>query len=226
MGAESKEDVVSAAPDAQGIHDDESGSVRARILQATIEVIDAHGEAGVRVAEVSSRAGVRHPSVYHYFGSRDGLIVAAQVERYRRAYQFGIKEIGDALEAATTREEFIRIIDASIRTYSDEAGIIRRRVRRDVLGSATSRPELAREIDALNDILLRETIEMLSRGHGPEWLENCYDLDAVALWWMGTMQGRQFVDDRDDPRISAQWDDLVARAVIRALFGADAAPDP
>lgn len=205
---------------------DDTGVNRHHILEAAIAIIEERGEPAVRVAEVAARADVRHPSIYHYFTNRDGLIVAAQAERYRRAISYSNAPLAAMLAAARTRDEFIHAVDVTIRSFSDRAGIARRRVRREVLGSAVFRPELARLVDAMVDQQVADLVRIFSDSRGADWVDGPYDLDAVMFWWLGTIQGRQFVDDRDDERLSGQWDDIVAREVLRALFGSDAARDP
>ena len=44
--------------------------------------IDAGGEAAVCVNHITKAAGVAPPVLYNHFDSRDGLVIAAQIERY------------------------------------------------------------------------------------------------------------------------------------------------
>ena len=62
----------------------EAANTRARLLNAAVFVIDQGGVKALKVRDVSARAGVKEPSVYHYFGNRDGLVEAAQAKRYIR----------------------------------------------------------------------------------------------------------------------------------------------
>ena len=50
---------------------------RNRILDAAIAVIARRGVRRMRVQEVATTAGVSVALVYHYFGSREGLLTAA-----------------------------------------------------------------------------------------------------------------------------------------------------
>lgn len=201
-------------------------STRERLLEAAIRAIDEHGEAAVRVTDISEEAGVTRPSLYHFFGSRDGLVIAAQAERYRRALSFPNATLFAYLGTAATREEYIGALDRVLRSFGDEAGVARRRVRREVMGAAVFRPELARLLDEIIREQVRELVAALTTGKGSEWVTGPYDMDVVILWWLGIIQSREFIDQSDDPRVSTQWDDLVSRTVIRAAFGADAAGDP
>jgi len=198
---------------------DTTSSIRDQVLEAAIAVIELHGEAAIRVEDVAASAGVKHPSVYHYFGNRDGLIVAAQTERYYRSLRNATTELAKLLNNATTRKEYIQIVDATVRSFSDERAIARRRVRREVLGSAVYRPELAENVQRLIADQVKDLVETFARGIERGWITSPYGVDTIMFWWIGTIQGREFVDEISDERIPAEWDDLVARAVLNALFG-------
>ena len=58
-------------------------SSRQRILALAIAAIDKGGEAAVRVNDIAAEAGVTVPTLYRQFGSRDGLVAAAQTQRFR-----------------------------------------------------------------------------------------------------------------------------------------------
>jgi AcrR family transcriptional regulator len=54
-----------------------SGNGKARILEAAIDLVGEHGHAGATISEICKRAAVRPPTVYHHFGSKEGVIAAA-----------------------------------------------------------------------------------------------------------------------------------------------------
>jgi AcrR family transcriptional regulator len=83
-----------------------------RLLEAAIGAIDTGGEAAVRVQEVADAAGVQIPILYRQFGSRDGLIQAAQVERLSRTLGREMDDLASAMDAVATAEEFRALIDA------------------------------------------------------------------------------------------------------------------
>jgi AcrR family transcriptional regulator len=62
----------------------ERQSARDEILRVAIEIIDEHGEAALRMADVAERAGVAIALISHHFMSREGLITEAQMARFRR----------------------------------------------------------------------------------------------------------------------------------------------
>src|SRR5258706_1469302 len=82
------------------------------LLQATIEAIDVGGEAAVRVQEIADTAGVQIPILYRRFGSREGLIQAAQIERLSRALGREMEELAAAMDTVATADQFRALIDA------------------------------------------------------------------------------------------------------------------
>lgn len=55
-----------------------SSSSADRMLEATLELLDHGGPQAVTVAEVARRSGTSNGSLYHRFGDRTGLLLAAQ----------------------------------------------------------------------------------------------------------------------------------------------------
>lgn len=77
---------------------------RTQLLEATISVIAERGVRGMRVQEVAANAGVSVTLLYHYFGSREGLLEAALFAVSDSADRYG----GQAASTANTaREELV-----------------------------------------------------------------------------------------------------------------------
>ena len=55
---------------------------RQRILDAATEEFARHGLGGARVDRIATRAGANKRMLYYYFGSKDGLFLAALEDRY------------------------------------------------------------------------------------------------------------------------------------------------
>ena len=137
---------------------------RDRMLEAAICAIEAHGEAGVRVDEISSAAEVAKPSLYHFFGSREGLIAAAQAERYRRSLNIGLEGVVEIAEACESSEEFERLVRSWVESFASDAAGHRRAVRLSVLGSSVSRPDLQAEIVRTSEAASSQLRNLLTLG--------------------------------------------------------------
>lgn len=53
-----------------------------RIVDATVAAIEVGGEPGLRVNDIARDSEVSVATLYHYFGDREGLVVAARQKQY------------------------------------------------------------------------------------------------------------------------------------------------
>lgn len=199
----------------------ETESGRDRILEAAIAAIDEGGEAGLRTEEIARVSGISRASIYHFFGDRDGLVAAAQAERYRRSI---VVSLGRALEVAlatTSREEFAELLPALIAVTDGEAAIAHRADRIQVLGSAVSRPELTAEVIEATKRAVQEGLALISIPFDRGWATTGFDVDAIVLWWVGVSISRHLFDLVGDERLDEQWVAMSAAAMRGIFFGAD-----
>src|SRR4051794_39730872 len=57
-----------------------SARVRAAVLDATLELLLAHGREGLRVSEIAERAGGHETSIYRRWGNRENLLIDALLD--------------------------------------------------------------------------------------------------------------------------------------------------
>ena len=61
---------------------DEKGGVKQAILNEALELFSAKGYEGVSVSELTEAAGITKPTLYYYFGSKEGLFEAVCQSHY------------------------------------------------------------------------------------------------------------------------------------------------
>jgi len=189
-----------------------------RLLEAAIEVIDQRGEAGLKVDEIAEMAAITKPSLYHFFGDREGLVVQAQAERFRRSLRHGQDAAIELVRACTRREEFEIMVRGALTHFADPAATERRRVRIDVLGSAVSRPELLAEVNRVMSEAAHELAEAIDIGRERGWATAMFSSASVAMWWYCTLMGRYLVETNDDFD-PAEWDAIMIRLLDHLMFG-------
>jgi AcrR family transcriptional regulator len=190
---------------------------RERLLEAAIDLIETDGEAGVRIDIVSEAAGVAKPSLYHFFGDREGLVVAALGERYRRSLDITLEDAISYAQSFTQREQYVELFRRNILAFGGPDGVRRRRERIQVMGSAATRPTLQAEVDRVNDLITGRLAELLEIGKQRGWITSPHSSESLAVWWLGLMNGRRTVDERGN-EAGAAWDQVTIDAVTRLLF--------
>lgn len=192
---------------------------RERILEAAITAIETGGEASLRVDAIAGAAEITKPSIYHFFGDRDGLVAAAQAERYRRSILSGLEQATERTRGANSREEFEALIPGFVEVAMASAGPARRAERIQVLGSAVSRSELTSEVVEATKQAIERSRELVEIAIERGWIRPAFDSDAIALWWLSTTMGRHLFDLVDDARLHQQWRAMAIADLRLILLG-------
>ena len=190
-----------------------------RLLEESIRVIEEGGEAAVTLRDVASACGVTTPIIYKAFGSRDGLIVAAQAERFRRVIDSIAAPFVLAVEAATTVDELRDVIDLLLAATQHESRAEFRRVQYSVLGASVSRPALQRAVDDALRSLVDAASGAIEVARDRGLVRADLELPEMVWWWFGQVQGRILIEQSEAPVDGARWDRAARAATFALLFG-------
>ena len=191
---------------------------RTKILDLAIAAIDAGGEAAVRVNHIVEEAGVTPPVLYYHFGNRDGLVIAAQIERYSRQIRQDIEAIGQRVSQCQTREELqTTLVDIWEKTLVGREESRWRRV--SVVGSAFARPELEAEVLRAQDEIVAGLVAVLQPCNERGWLREGIDLPSAVAWQHGLLLSRVFIERGAQQGEPDEWDRLTLESLQHAFFG-------
>ena len=183
---------------------------RERLLEAAIDAIEAAGEVSVRVDRIAAAAGVTKPMIYAHFRERDGLIVAAQAERYRRALAFGLSEMAAAVDRCTSADDYAALMRGWVRSFADADGMRRRAMRIEVLGSAVARPALREAIRAVTAEHVASLAATISSAQQRGWVTQRFTAATFAAWWTGLVLSRHTIETHPDTYDLDEWDAMTS----------------
>jgi AcrR family transcriptional regulator len=188
-----------------------------KILDFAVAAIDAGGEAAIRVHDIAAQAGISVPVVYHYFGNREGLVVAAQVERYTRQTRTDIDAMRRAVATCDTSAELREALRITWeRSLSQRATNRWRRI--SVLGSAYVRRDLEIAIARAQDEIVASIATILEPCRERGWLRSGIDLTSTLAWHHSILLSRVFIERGALEVDSSEWDRLTLDALDRAFF--------
>lgn len=189
------------------------------ILRHTIVAIEAQGEASVRVKELADEIGVAVTSLYHFYGSREGLIEAAQARRY----DTGLRELAAEWKAqfasCRTQREFRLLIRCQMHEFMSAGQAGRRMAGLNVVGSAQGRPHLAAAIAAAQREFVSTITDALTVPQHRGWIRRDLDLRAFSAWYVGQMTSRAVIDLGDTGVDTDLLSCIATDAVMAVLFG-------
>jgi AcrR family transcriptional regulator len=191
---------------------------RAKILDLAVAAIDARGESAIRVNHIAEEAGVTPPVLYYHFGSRDGLVIAAQIERYTRRTEADITAIGRAVDRCESSEDLRQTLLVTWTRSLAERSESRWR-RTNVLGSAYARPELEAAVADAQDRIVQGLVEILEPCRAKGWLRPEIDLASTIAWHHSLLIGRVHIEHGVTLGHPNEWDRLTLEALQHAFFG-------
>lgn len=190
---------------------------RERLLQAAITTIESKGEHGLRVGDVADAVGVTKPSVYHFFGDREGLVTEALAEMYRRRVGLTSDFLMSLIERANTVEEFVEAMRTAISSVGNEDGVQRRAHVTHVLGAAVTRPALQEALKDVHREIAQRNARFAEIGRAKGLIRLDFDERLTGLLASALFTDRHYVDI-DDEFDAAEWDALILEVLRHLLF--------
>lgn len=191
---------------------------RDQILDLAVAAVDAGGEAAIRVNHIAAEVGVTPPVLYYHFGSRDGLVAAAQVARYTRRTFDDIERIGKAVARCSSSDELRTVLVITwTRSLAERAQ--NRWVRTSALGSAYARPDLEAVIAQAQDEVVAGLCRILEPCRDRGWLRPGIDLMSTVAWHHSLLIGRVHIERGQALVDPEEWDRLTLDALVHAFFG-------
>ena len=195
--------------------------VKQRLLELAIQSIDESGETSVRVNQLAEAGGVTLATLYHHFGSREGLIEEAQAERFIRAFRADVENLVSALAGCKTKKDLVRELRRLFAARrGDERSLVRWQ-RLNALGASYARPTLAAKIVRAHDDLVTQVALALLPFQRQGFIRGDIDLRAVVAWYNGAVIGKNLIEIAESSIDVSEWDRTLDEAVLMTLFGAD-----
>jgi len=186
---------------------------RERILEVTIAMLDTEAESGLKIDSIVAAAHVGKQSIYHYFGDRDGLVIAAQAERYRRSVLTGIDLLMEGLLECVTEDDYAQLL-LTVASAATRLGGDRRRLRIQALGSAATRPTLQAAIREAHRTSVAALAKVFAFGQRRGWVPNTYSASTLSALWFDLVTGHHvsenYADDEDHEAINSATVDVFA----------------
>ncbi|CAB4597870.1 unannotated protein [freshwater metagenome] len=176
-----------------------------RLIDVTVEMIDAHGEVAVRVQDVVAAAGVQIPVLYRHFGNREGLIQAAHVRRMQNELASFLEEGRERAGLAQNRDEFLRTFDQVLDVLFGPERADARFKRLNVVGSGYGRPEMEAVLVELQQEASGRLGELLKPAQDQGWIPATLAIPTFIAWLTGLAMSQTLIDLVDDAELTQGW---------------------
>lgn len=191
-----------------------------RVIDVTIDLLQAHGEIGFRIEDLMERTGISKSSLYNKFGDREGLIGAAHARQYHRLVEESVVAIRYIVDTAKSTEELERMLATITRMTQNPGRDWERMARISAIAGTAANPEFRARLEeaqtSINDALA-DMIEIVdARGLArPK-----YPPRTIAAFVQAYTLGRVLAgfDTRRTPDEVDQWNRLIDDVVHMMFF--------
>jgi len=189
------------------------------ILDYVVDVINEHGEAAVRIADVARETGTSTSSIYHFFTSREELIAAAEIERYSRELAEFTNWTEPQFARVTTKEQFRDLVLGTHRAMYATRSAQQRMTRLSAVGSTLGRPLLMEKFAAIQETMVLRYAEVFRGPQERGWIRPDVNLGALSAWTFGHLLGRALIELGETSIVKEEWNRISEAVVLFAYFG-------
>jgi AcrR family transcriptional regulator len=181
------------------------------LLAVAVRQLETRGEASLRVTELASEAGVAIGLIRHHFGSRDGLVAAAQLRRVEGATREDLSAARALLASVTDFAGLIAGLTELSRQTIDRRGSDLRLSRFAAIATAHGRPGAREDIGRALGELLDELATIVGDAQERGLIRTDLAPRAVATFIQSYALGLLIHDlDPDQPAPQEMLDTVVA----------------
>src|SRR5665213_2200371 len=184
-----------------------SAPVMQAVLDAVGERLMNADESLIRIPEICEATGVNYGSVYHHFGSREGVIDAAYHQMFTTLAEEDLETLHSVSVSSQSFEEYLVAMQGLIGTFaSSDARRARRALRARIVAASMMRPELRELIGGTQSRLTDELRSIVEYGQQREWLNRDLSAHAVAVLIQVLLVGRTLDDVSTTPIDNSVWE--------------------
>jgi len=188
------------------------------VLDEVCEQLMNSDESLIRIPDVCKATGVNYGSVYHHFGSREGVIDAAYNVLFSKLAEEDIHLLREVSDSATTLDEYMGALAPLIeRVTSGPDRMKRRSIRVRIVAASITRPELRVLIGLTQSRLTDELVRLVDIGQERGWLRRDISARSIAVALQVLLFGRVLDDISLNPIDPNEWE-FATGAFLATLF--------
>lgn len=190
-----------------------------RVLDAVTDRLREADDSTIRIPEICEETGINYGSVYHHFGSREGVIDEAYAKIFNDMVDEDIARIKEVLSAnVLTLEDYLAALRPLMQDYYESEVLKKRRtLRMRAIAASLTRPQLQLSISEAQTRVTNELMKLVEKGQELGIVRRDLTSRSIAVLMQAVVFGRS-LDDLSLQTVSdVDWEFATGALLINLL---------
>ncbi len=176
-----------------------------RLMAEAAKEIQRFGIENFDVQRVMDRAKATNGSLYHHFGSKNGLIAAAEIQELVRHLASDNRVFRAMVEECRTKAEFLRAVEHIVEAVASSTRSGVRVWRARAITLALDNKKVAKTVRNAQIEETKHAAETLRIAKQRGFINTSIDPEAVSYWMQGQFFGFVLLEMGDTDRLRNEW---------------------
>lgn len=191
-----------------------------KLLEVTINELDRVGLAKIDVDSLLRKSKISKGSLYHHFGSKNGLLAAAEAQQFMKHLSTESELLRVLIEKCETKQDFVDLVASVIKISSleENRGFRKKRIR--AIAMSFNDKNLAQVMKSAQIDASQYLAESFKIAKDRGWIKQEVDLLALSYWIQGVFIGHIMLDITGLTEHEQNWS-LVTVQALQAFLTTD-----
>jgi AcrR family transcriptional regulator len=192
----------------------------AKLLEVTISELDRVGLAEIDIESLLRKSKISKGSLYHHFGSKNGLLAAAEAQQFMKYLKREGETFRKLIEDCKSKQKFIDLVAAVMKITRLEANVDFRKKRVRAIAMSFNDENLAQVLKNAQIEVTQYLAGSFQIAKDRGWVKPDTDLMALSYWIQGVFIGHIMLDITEQTEHEDAWGQVAFEA-LRPFLAAD-----
>ena len=191
-----------------------------KLLEVTISELDRVGSAEIDLDSLLRKSKISKGSLYHHFGSKNGLLAAAEAQQFMKYLKREGETFRKLIEDCATKQKFIELVAAVMKITRLESNLAFRKKRVRAIAMSFNDENLAQVLKNAQIEVTEYLAGSFQIAKDRGWVKPDTDLMALSYWIQGVFIGHIMLDITEQTEHEDAWSQVAYQA-LQPFLAAD-----
>ena len=191
-----------------------------KLLEVTISELDLVGLAEIDIDSLLRKSKISKGSLYHHFGSKNGLLAAAEAQQFMKYLKREGETFRKLIEDCATKQKFVDLVAGVMKITRLESNLDFRKKRVRAIAMSFNDENLAQVLKNAQIEVTEYLAGSFQIAKDRGWVKPDTDLMALSYWIQGVFIGHIMLDITEQIEHEDAWSQIAFQA-LQPFLAAD-----